>query len=110
VETARLVLYRNGGKVAETGLDYPIFTDLPPEPARYRLEVDDTFGAPLPAMDFHVTWTFTSGYTPIGERLLPAANVWLEPDLDAHNRAPFGRSSSSSALKWTVEPGSLHRW
>lgn len=89
--TGRLVLYRDGVKIGETGLDSPMFTDLPPEPARYRLEVEATFEAPLPAMSFRAAWTFTSGHASIGEGLLPAANVWLEPELDAHNRAPGGR-------------------
>lgn len=89
--TGRLVLYRDGVRIGETGLDYPVFTDLPPEPARYRLEVEATFDAPLPAMSFRAAWTFTSGHTPVGEGLLPVTNVWLSPELDAHNRAPAGR-------------------
>jgi hypothetical protein len=42
-------------------------------------------------MSFRAAWTFTSGHAPIGEGLLPATNVWLEPELDEHNRARAGR-------------------
>ncbi|ONI89683.1 hypothetical protein ALI22I_14370 [Saccharothrix sp. ALI-22-I] len=45
----------------------------------------------MPALEFRAAWTFTSGYTPAGEGLLPAANVWPTPELDAHNRASAGR-------------------
>lgn len=86
---ARLRLYRDGVLVGETGLDVPAFTDLPPEPARYRLEVEADFASP--DVDFRAAWTFTSGYAPIGEGRLPVTNVWLEPELGADNRAPAGR-------------------
>lgn len=92
-DTARTALYRDGilvGEVPQVGAGA---FEVPPEPARYRLETSATRSNRDLASRISVTWTFRSGHVD-GEELvrLPAMAVRFTPRLDADNAAPAGRS------------------
>jgi subtilisin family serine protease len=93
-ETNTLKLYRNGTLLVEhVGRGLPrIITNIPAEPATYRLAAEAT----RPAADFELStrvtaaWTFHSA-AGSDVAVLPLPTLRFEPALDAHNRSAAAR-------------------
>lgn len=92
-ESGRVVVYRNGTKVAETSDPFAQI-DVPAAGGRYRVETETAHGAPI-ALSTRVStaWTFRSGHVGGDEpRRLPVSVVRFAPPLSQLNTAPAGRA------------------
>jgi hypothetical protein len=92
-DTTSFRLFRNGELVAEADRGFGEFA-VPPEPSRYRAELDVSRTAPYWRMSSQVetAWTFDSAQPPPGvEEILPVLLVGYDlGELDGLNRAPRG--------------------
>ncbi|MGP3957665.1 S8 family serine peptidase [Nonomuraea sp. 3N208] len=88
--TSRARLYRNDELIAEEGtLNRQVFT-VPPEPAAYRVELDQEHDGTEWALSTKAStaWTFTSERPAQGAAQLPLLFVDYNLGLDLHNTAP----------------------
>jgi subtilisin family serine protease len=85
--TANSTVWRNGvqiGTQTEVDTSYP----LPPDPARYRVQLDYTrFGPAVLSTRGRIVWTFRSSHVDSGPVALPVSVIRFSPALDAQNRA-----------------------
>jgi len=80
IRDGRVTLYRDGVEVGTQPVEEMVaFGELPPEPARYRLEFTGALATLLPDSTFAAAWTFTSAYAVMGEGMLPAMHVRFTP-------------------------------
>jgi subtilisin family serine protease len=91
--TGTMTLYRDGEQIAQRPLEN-LLIEVPPEPARYRIEIEAERAQPAPfATATKLAWEFRSGHA--GEQTvtaLPVSVVRFSPELDGHNVAPAGRA------------------
>jgi hypothetical protein len=86
--TARIVLYRDGERIADEPATFAV-VEVPPEPADYRVEVRAARDAPSTVSTrVDAAWTFRSGS---GRAVLPVSAVWFRPELDDRNTAAAGK-------------------
>jgi hypothetical protein len=84
-------LYRNGELITELPYAGPLRTDLPPEPATYRLEMTVTTPIVEVSTDVTTAWTFRSGHVDDNKAMaLPLLGVRYTPKLDDRNHARPG--------------------
>jgi subtilisin family serine protease len=100
------VLYRDGTKLAETGLTYGVI-DVPAGEAAYRLDAHEERPAPAElSTRVDATWTFRSGHLDAGTPTpLPLWGVRFTPKLDRYDTAPAGRLYPV-AVTLAAQPGS----
>lgn len=88
-------LLRNGKEVWRVDEPDGVFADVPPAPATYRIEMENTSTLPWTTLSSRqsLAWTFRSGHV-AGDRaqVLPLSVVRYAPALDLRNQAPKGRA------------------
>jgi hypothetical protein len=83
-------LYRNGELIGFSDYGGGGNFDVPPEPAEYRLELEEAQGAFELSTQQQTVWSFESSHAD-GEERLPLLVVHFDPELDDRGRAPRGR-------------------
>jgi hypothetical protein len=91
--SSRTTLHRDGELVGDSPRSGRGSFTVPPEPAGYRLEVDDTRSTDELTTRLHAVWTFRSGHAGGASPVrLPLSAVRFTPALDAENAAPANRA------------------
>ncbi|WP_436497372.1 S8 family serine peptidase [Actinokineospora sp. HUAS TT18] len=111
VDGGSTVLYREGVEVGRSDTPGQGSFDVPPEPARYRLETTTTRSVVSTfSTSISCVWTFTSARPPEkgkGGVPLPLMAVRFAPEgLDLHNRVGADRARVPVAVQW--HPGAEH--
>ncbi|MFD0973301.1 S8 family serine peptidase [Plantactinospora endophytica] len=106
-ESAKLTLYRNGVKHAESDRTSGDF-EVPPATADYRVEAIATRGAPTTlSTRVEAAWMFRSGHVPGDTPVrLPLHVLRFSPALDGYNVAPAGRRFTVP-VSVQAQPGSV---
>ena len=84
---SHIVLFRDGAKLAESLYDSAAF-DVPPEPGKYRVELDHAQSLFQLTSKQRVVWEFESQHVATGEERLPLLAISFNPALDERGQAP----------------------